>query len=199
MTPHASPNDCTSKHFHMCARLMFDFYLRGKLLLKKHLFLVTSTSPMYLWSMFPAEDMWNWLIKTIRNRNTPEACMMFGWQDRQCMDLKHLIHTSPAPFKDPTKFMNDPDCMTYEMKGKTTTRLSNDTLYALVRYYVTCNAIVKGLWYAAITHFVSTHTAGEVRAAGIKQPTRAGALGGFEFKTQSMLFEFYRDNFRGEQ
>lgn len=149
--------------------------------------------------MFPAENMWNWLIKTIRNRNTPEACMMFGIQDKQCMDLKHLFNTDPDLFKDPTKFMNNPDCMTYDMKGQKTDKLSNDTLQALVIYYLTNVPVITALWHAAITNFRNTHSAAEIKSAGIKQPTRVGALGGFEFQTQGLLFLFYKRHFRGEQ
>lgn len=154
---------------------------------------------MYMWSMFPAEDMWNWLIKTIRNKNTPEACMMFSWQDKQCMDLKHLFNTDPEAFKDPTKYMNDPSCMTYEMKGQVSRTARDQDMPALVRYYVTNNPIIKVLWNAAIVQFRNTHTASQINAAGIKQPTRAGALGGFEFKTEGQLYSFYMNHFRGKQ
>lgn len=124
--------------------------------------------------------------------------MVFGWQDKQCMDMKHLFDAEPAPFKDPTKFMSDPASVTPVMKGQVSSGMRDEDMQALVRYYITHNAIVRGLWMAAIEHFRRTHTVTEFNAAGIKQPERGGALGGFEFKTQGQMYSFYKNHFRSE-
>lgn len=120
--------------------------------------------------------------------------MMFSFQDKQCMDLKHLFNTDPPKYKDPTKYMNHPDMLDYEMKGAVKQGMKAPDRSALVRFYLENIPALKGLWATAVSLYANTHSAAEKLAAGIKWTTS-----GFVFESQAHMYNFFNDHFAGEQ
>lgn len=145
--------------------------------------------------MFPAENMWNWLQRTIGNPNRAEACMMLSHQDKQFCAQRALLNADPPKYSNPTKYIHDPDLVSYEEKGI----VRSDAMgpldkVSLVRFYIDAMPGLKSLFTRAVTVWVSENRSKAIRDAGIRYSRT-----GWVFLTNNHMYSFFSLHFSGEK
>lgn len=152
------------------------------------------TGPLYIWSMFPAEDTWNWLMNNARNTASPEATMHFSWQDNQFSAMWHLqtLDTEKARYYIREDYINDPDLIDISVAGiQTPSSFDQEEHADLIIFYTESWEVLGILWRDAVRHYAENATAHEMGLIGLKQlgPSH------FEFEGKMDIYRFYLRQF----
>lgn len=157
----------------------------------------TTAGPLYLWSMFPAENLWSWLARMIGNRANAESCMMFAWHDKQFIDL-HFWNESSADlpeFKDPTQYIADPSKAKPKAAGAVIKNaIRTQDITSLVWFYVEYMPVLTAMWVEVVSRYIRDHTRKQVADLHIKRPK----AGGFKFNTAPWMSNFFTHHFCGK-
>lgn len=122
--------------------------------------------------------------------------MLNSYGDKQFIDMKRLDDVRPPDYSDPTKYMNDPGAVCYEMKGRVRhNAMSTADQVALTQFYIKEIPAIAAIWHLAVGIFMATHTPAQIRDAGICRPQ--GRLG-FQFQTATMMYSFFNMEIAGE-
>lgn len=121
--------------------------------------------------------------------------MMFRWHDKQFIDMLHLTNTEAPEYKDPTLYLNDPDMISYQMKGKVSRDMEDQQIVALIWFYLENMPVLQALFDEAVKLFISKSSRHQIHAAGINLPS----VGGYEFVTPAWKSAFFSQHFSGEK
>lgn len=161
-------------------------------------FFVDSAGPLYVWSMFPAEDTWNWLMNNNRNTASAPATMHFSWQDNQFSAMWHLktLNSQKAKYYHREKWINDPDMIDISVAGTQTVSSFGQLEHAeLILFYIASWPLLGNVWEEAVQLFGdSCDTTADLRAVGLE---RHGA-GLYRFESKLDVWRFYCLHFAGK-
>lgn len=158
--------------------------------------------PLHMWSMFPAEGLWHWLMCNARNKNSAEATMLFAFIDKQRVDRWALtsLRTEADRYYYVGEYIAHSHKISIQVQGKMS---RGDFSFlergALIMFYVKSLPILDGLWGAAVRLFGTTHTAQQLSDVGL---SRTGVTG-FDFQSKprrpwQLSVSLFWDTFSGE-
>lgn len=120
---------------------------------------------------------------------------MISHLDKQFCARRALVSADPPLYSDPTKYMNNPDMVSYEMKGRVTRNAMGPLdRVALLQFYIEQMPGLKSLWDQAVKVWVREHTASAVRLVGIRRE----AGGALVFRTSNDMYHFFNMHVAGE-
>lgn len=144
-----------------------------------------------MWSMFPAENLWHWLMTNARNKNSAEATMLYAWLDKQRVAMYFMtsLTSESKRYYYKEKFIAHSHMIAMYMLGK---RHSEDLTIkehaALIIFYTQRLFDLGRLWSDAVRYHCSTRSDLQLRAQGLILDSESAAEGGgFSFPQRSPL------------